>query len=96
VGVQAVIDQYSLPWSLSQLGARAEYRFANPAPRNGTESAASADIELEDFLHLYLLNRGISLTPFHNMALMSPVTTTADVDLHHGIFGAAIRELFGD
>jgi Glutamate-1-semialdehyde aminotransferase len=95
VGVQSVIDQHSLPWSLSQLGARAEYRFANPAPRNGTESAASADTELEDLIHLYLLNRGISLTPFHNMALMSPVTTTADVDLHHSVFGAAIGELLG-
>jgi glutamate-1-semialdehyde 2,1-aminomutase len=92
-GVQSVIDQYSLPWSLSQLGARAEYRFASPAPRNGTESAASADAELEDLIHLYLLNRGIILTPFHNMALMSPVTTSADVDLHHTIFRAAISEL---
>ena len=92
-GVQSVIDRYSLPWSLSQLGARAEYRFASPAPRNGTESAASADAELEDLIHLYLLNRGVCLTPFHNMALMSPVTTTADVDLHHDVFGAAIGEL---
>jgi glutamate-1-semialdehyde 2,1-aminomutase len=92
-GVQSVIGQHSLPWSLSQLGARAEYRFASPAPRNGTESGASADAELEDFIHLYLLNRGISLTPFHNMALMSPVTTIADVDLHDSILEAAIREL---
>ena len=94
--VQSVIDRYSLPWSLTQLGARAEYRFANPAPRNGTDSAASADTELEDLIHLYLLNRGIMLTPFHNMALMSPVTTTADVDLHHKAFGALIAELTGD
>jgi len=94
-GVQSVIDRYSLPWSLSQLGARAEYRFANPAPRNGTESAASADGELEDLIHLYLLNRGIMLTPFHNMALMSPVTSTPDIDRHHSVFGAAIAELMG-
>src|SRR5450631_1078046 len=94
-GVQSVIDQYSLPWSLSQLGARAEYRFASPAPRNGTQSAASADAELEDLIHLYLLNRGIALTPFHNMALMSPVTSMADVDLHHSVFGAAIAEITG-
>ncbi|MEO8555816.1 MAG: transaminase [Actinomycetota bacterium] len=92
-GVQSVIDQHALPWSLSQLGARAEYRFASPPPRNGTESAASADTELEDCIHLYLLNRGIMLTPFHNMALMSPVTTAADVDLHHGVFGAMVAEL---
>jgi len=95
VGVQSVIDRYSLPWSLSQLGARAEYRFANPAPRNGTESAGSADGELEDLIHLYLLNRGVLLTPFHNMALMSPATTRADVDLHHEVFGALVAELTG-
>ena len=94
-GVQCVIDRYSLPWSLSQLGARAEYRFASPAPRNGTESAASADAELEDLIHLYLLNRGVALTPFHNMALMSPVTSTADVDRHHHVFRAVIAELLG-
>jgi len=94
-GVQSVIDRFTLPWSLSQLGARAEYRFANPAPRNGTESAASADGELEDLIHLYLLNRGILLTPFHNMALMSPVTATSDVDLHHGAFGDVIAEILG-
>jgi glutamate-1-semialdehyde 2,1-aminomutase len=94
-GVQSLIDQHRLPWSLSQLGARAEYRFADPAPRDGTESAASADAELEDLIHLYLLNRGISLTPFHNMALMSPVTTIADIDLHHSVFGAVIGELRG-
>jgi len=94
-GVQSVIDEHSLPWSLSQLGARAEYRFADPAPRNGTESAASADAELEDLIHLYLLNRGVALTPFHNMALMSPVTSTADVDLHHRVFRAVIAELLG-
>ena len=94
-GVQSVIDQHSLPWSLSQLGARAECRFANPAPRNGTESAASADGELEDLIHLYLMNRGILLTPFHNMALMSPVTTTLDVDLLHGAFGDLIAEILG-
>jgi glutamate-1-semialdehyde 2,1-aminomutase len=95
-GVKSVIDQHSLPWSLSQLGARVEYRFASPAPRNGTQSAASADAELEDMIHLYLLNRGIALTPFHNMALMSPVTSTSDVDLHHAVFSAAIAELVGD
>jgi glutamate-1-semialdehyde 2,1-aminomutase len=94
-GVQQIIRQYSLPWSVAQLGARAEYRFASPAPRNGTASAASHDGELEDFLHLYLANRGILLTPFHNMALMCPDTTSADVARHHEVFGAAVRELVG-
>jgi len=92
-GLREVIDRYALPWSVAQLGARVEYRFASPAPRTGTESAASADPELEDFLHVYLANRGILLTPFHNMALMSPATTSGDVARHHEAFAAALAEL---
>ncbi|WP_253202162.1 transaminase [Subtercola sp. PAMC28395] len=94
-GVQAAIDRFGLPWSVSQLGARTEYRFSNPAPRDGTESNEAADGELEDFLHLYLLNRGILLTPFHNMALMSPVTSADDVAAHHVVFEEALGELLG-
>jgi len=92
-GLRKIIAGYRLPWSVAQLGARVEYRFASPAPRTGTESAASADAGLADFLHLYLLNRGILLTPFHNMALMSPVTTVDDVTGHHEVFDAALGEL---
>ncbi len=94
-GVQTLFDAHALPWSINQLGARAEYRFASPYPRNGTDAAGAADGELEDYLHLYLANRGILLTPFHNMALMCPTTTTADVDRHHEAFEAAIVELLG-
>ncbi|MGV9993572.1 transaminase [Streptomyces sp. NPDC003374] len=94
-GVRAGIDAHGLPWSVSRLGARTEYRFTDPAPRTGTESAAAADAELEDFLHLYLANRGILLTPFHNMALMCPDTTDADVDTHTDVFAAALSELAG-
>ena len=89
-GVQKLIDAHDLPWAINQLGARAEYRFANPYPRNGTEAAASADGPLEDYLHLYLANRGILLTPFHNMALMCPTTTAADVEHHHEVFADAL------
>ncbi|MFD4411731.1 transaminase [Streptomyces sp. NPDC058467] len=94
-GVRAGIDAWALPWSVSRLGARTEYRFADPAPRTGTQSAAAADAELEDFLHLYLANRGILLTPFHNMALMCPATTAEDVDRHTEVFAAALAELVG-
>ncbi|MCL6670783.1 transaminase [Streptomyces panaciradicis] len=92
-GVRAGIDAHGLPWTVSRLGARTEYRFASPAPRTGTESAAAADALLEDFLHLYLANRGILLTPFHNMALMCPDTTEQDVDTHTEHFAAALDEL---
>ena len=57
------------------------------------ESAAAGDAQLDEYLHLYLMNRGILLTPFHNMALMSPATTEADVDLHTEVFEEAAGEL---
>ncbi|MEU9349293.1 transaminase [Streptomyces sp. NPDC048278] len=94
-GVRSAVEAHGLPWSVSRLGARTEYRFASPAPRTGTASEAAADPGLEDFLHLYLANRGILLTPFHNMALMCPDTTEQDVDTHTAVFGAALLELAG-
>lgn len=93
--VQGLFDKYELDWSINQLGARAEYRFAKPYPKNGTDAYHSADGELEDFLHVYLANRGIMLTPFHNMALMCPTTTREEVDRHTQVFEAAILELLG-
>lgn len=94
-GVQAVIDQHDLPWSVVQLGARAEYRFARPAPPTGTASAAAGDDDVEELLHVALANRGVLLTPFHNMALMAPTTTDADVDLHSEVFAEVVGELVG-
>jgi glutamate-1-semialdehyde 2,1-aminomutase len=94
-GVQGVLDGADAPWSISQLGARAEYRFARPAPRNGTESAHAGDDDLDEYLHLYTLNRGILMTPFHNMALMCPSTTAEHVDLHTEVFTKAVAELYG-
>jgi glutamate-1-semialdehyde 2,1-aminomutase len=94
-GVREILDRHGLRWSVAQLGARVEYRFVAPPPRTGTESAAAADPDLEDYLHLYLANRGILLTPFHNMALMCPQTTTDDVGRHHEVFDAGLTELIG-
>jgi glutamate-1-semialdehyde 2,1-aminomutase len=86
---------HGLPWSVSQLGARCEYRFMNPAPVNGAESARRADPLLEDYLHLYGVNRGVLLTPFHNMALMWPATTLDQVERHRVVFSEAAGELVG-
>jgi glutamate-1-semialdehyde 2,1-aminomutase len=94
-GVGAVIAEAGLPWSVVQLGARAEYRFASPPPRTGSDSAAASDAELDDLLHVYMANRGLLITPFHNMALMSPETTDDDVDRHTATFAEAVRELGG-
>ncbi len=92
-GVEQVLSQYLVPWSIEQLGARAEYRFCSPAPRSGSESAAAHDDDLEEYLHLFLSNRGVLITPFHNMALMCPQTTAVDVDLHSLLFGEAVAQI---
>ncbi len=92
-GVRGVLASRSLPWTITQLGARAEYRFCPQPPRNGGESAEAADTDLDEFLHLYLVNRGILLTPFHNMALMCPQTSAADADTHTKLFAEAADEL---
>jgi glutamate-1-semialdehyde 2,1-aminomutase len=92
-GVRGVIDAEGLPWSVAQIGARCEYRYSFPPPRTGSESAAAADTELDDYLHAYLANRGVLITPFHNMALMCPETTDADVDRHTEAFAGAVAML---
>jgi glutamate-1-semialdehyde 2,1-aminomutase len=94
-GVAATIAGANLPWHVTRLGARAEYQFRPTPPRNGAQAAAAMDFELERYLHLQALNRGILMTPFHNMALMSPATTEADVDQHTRAFSEAVRELAG-
>ena len=94
-GVQATLDELDVPWSISQLGARAEYRFARPAPTTGEASAAAADDQLDAYMHLAMVNRGILMTPFHNMALMCPETRAADVARHTEVFREVVGALFG-
>src|SRR3954469_7057361 len=93
VGVRDVLSTQDVPWSIVQLGARAELAFAPEPPRSGCASAALHDSELEDALHLFMLNRGVLITPFHNMALMCPATTEADVDRHTEAFAEAVAAL---
>ncbi len=94
-GVAKAIADFELPWNVTRLGCRAEYLFAAQTPRNGTEAHDAMDFELERFMHLYAMNRGILLTPFHNMALMSPVTSKEDIDQHTKVFREAAKELVG-
>jgi glutamate-1-semialdehyde 2,1-aminomutase len=91
-GVQNAYEQRSLPWSVQQLGSRAEYWFC-PPPRTGADAAAAVDHELDAFMHLWAINRGVLLTPFHNMALFSPFHVQADVDRHSEQFDAALDAL---
>jgi glutamate-1-semialdehyde 2,1-aminomutase len=93
-GVEESLAARGAPWSVVSLGARAEYRFCPEPPRSGAESALAGDRDLEEYLHLYLLNRGVLITPFHNMALMCPATSEEDVDRHSAAFDSALAELF--
>ncbi len=94
-GVQEVIGAFGMPWHVTRLGCRVEYKFRPTPPRNGSEAAAAEDHDLDRFLHLFALNRGVLMTPFHNMALMSPVTTDDDVDRHTEVFREAVSTLIG-
>ena len=93
--VAATIAGHGLGWTVTRLGARSEYRYCATAPRNGTESAAAGDADLDEYLHLAMSNRGVLITPFHNMVLTCPDTTEADVDLHGELFGEAVAQLVG-
>jgi glutamate-1-semialdehyde 2,1-aminomutase len=94
-GVESVIAEFDLPWIVKRLGNRSEYWFRPKPPKNGEEAAAAIDHELDRYMHLYMLNRGILMTPFHNMALISPETTEADVDYHTQMFREAVKSLVG-
>jgi len=92
-GVDAAIKEFNLSWTCNRLGARGEYLFAKSAPRTGREASDAGDFELEQYIHLRMLNDGFLITPFHNMALMSPATTAADVDAHTVAFRTMCAEL---
>jgi glutamate-1-semialdehyde 2,1-aminomutase len=92
-GVEIVIKEFELPWIVKRLGNRSEYWFKPTPPRNGGEAAAAIDHELDRYMHLFTLNRGILMTPFHNMALISPDTTQSDVDYHTKVFREAVESL---
>ena len=92
-GVAGAIERHGLPWHVTRLGCRVEYLFRAERPRTGSEAAAGGNALLDRLIHLYALNRGILLTPFHNMALMSPATTEADVDVHTEVLDEAAAEL---
>ncbi|MGB2582103.1 MAG: aspartate aminotransferase family protein [Thermoplasmata archaeon] len=92
-GVGDVIRSRDVPWHVARLGVRIEYHFCPDAPRNGAEADAAKDAELEKLLHLMLINRNILMTPFHNMALISPSTAVRDVDRHTAVFAECVDAL---
>jgi glutamate-1-semialdehyde 2,1-aminomutase len=94
-GVEQTISEFNLPWIVKRLGCRSEYWFREAPPRNGGEANAAIDSELDRYMHLYSLNRGILMTPFHNMALIAPDTSESDVDYHTRVFREAVISLVG-
>ena len=85
-GVAEIIKARGLPWGVARLGARIEYRFSPGEPANATEGRGSADPELDRLFRLFFLNRGIMLTIFYNVALVSPETSATDIDRHNEVF----------
>jgi len=92
--VNELIDTHRLPWHVTRLGCRVEYLFSAERAHNGAQAASAGDFELDQLIHLYMLNRGVLLTPFHNMALMSPANVAADVERHKAVLSEAIAELY--
>ncbi len=92
-GLRAVIARHGLPWCVTQVGARVEFQFCPQPPRNGSQAEAAMDAELEHALHLALLNRGVLITPFHNMMLVCPDTTAAHVQQLLDTFDAVLATL---
>lgn len=78
-GLRLVIARHGLPWCVTQVGARTEFQFCPTPPKNGSEAERILDGELEHLIHLGLLNRGVMITPFHNMMLVCPQTTAEQV-----------------
>ncbi|NVO05464.1 MAG: aspartate aminotransferase family protein [Rhodoferax sp.] len=78
-GLCDVLGRHAMPWCVTQVGARVEFQFCATPPVNGTEAGNAMDAELEQALHLYLLNREVLITPFHNMMLVCPDTRASDV-----------------
>ena len=92
-GLEAAIEKHALPWSVTRCGARAEMQFMPDQPRKGAEAKAAVYWDLIAYTHLYLANRGVLITPFHNMMLVSPVTTDDDIDLLVKGWDACMAEL---
>ena len=91
--VKKVIDELRLPWVINRLGCRSEYWFCESLPKNGGDAEAAVDSELDRYMHLAALNRGILMTPFHNMALIAPDITEKEIDYHTRVFRESVMQI---
>ncbi len=92
-GLDAALRQYAIPWSVTRCGARCELQFMPTLPVTGSEAKSQFDWELIYYTHLYLSNRGILITPFHNMMLIPPMASDADIDRLVSVWGDCMAEL---
>jgi glutamate-1-semialdehyde aminotransferase len=92
-GIDDIIRRHNLPWHVVRIGGRVEYHFSPRPLRDGAEGTLVMDHEVSTYLHLFALNRGVMVFPFHNRALVSPVHSEADVDRHTEVLDAAVRAL---
>jgi len=92
-GLSRTIKEFELPWIVERLGCRAEYWFCSKPPENGGQAAAATDDELDRYMHLASLNRGILMTPFHNMALIAPSVIEEDIHRHTTVFREIVQNI---
>ncbi len=90
------LKTYKLPWNISRMGARLELQFCENSPSNAQQARLAQNDTIESAIHLYLLNRGVLLTPFHNMMLVCPATTEADINKLVQVFNDCLKELCND
>ena len=92
-GLEASIRRYDLPWSVTRCGARAELQFVPDLPSSGSEAKAAFDWPMIHYTHLFLANRSLLITPFHNMMLVPPMATDDDIDDLVNGWDACMQEL---
>ena len=92
-GLNTTLERHALPWCITRIGARLELQFCATAPTNAKQARAAQNDELEHAIHLFLLNRGVLLTPFHNMMLVCPATSQADLNKLIDVFENCLAAL---
>ena len=94
-GVADVIIKHSLPWHVTRVGARVEFMCVPRPPKNGSEASQVIHKPIDEAVHRFMLNRGVVITPFHNMMLICPATTEAHVNQLLTALDSCVAELKG-
>lgn len=92
-GARRVIAAHGLPWHVAQIGARMETMYAPEPPRDAADVRRGRDGVLESLLHVYFMNRGVLITPFHSMLLMCPASRPEDSERYLAVLDTFCSEL---